>query len=170
MIDLKKVYYDSFITRFYMDYRDKKKSELILNQLFKIWNDKDIVIIEGKESRLGAGNDLFFNCKSIERIICPQKDSYSKYKEILTEAMKIEKDKLVLIALGPTATVLAYDLCQRGYRALDIGHIDIEYEWFLLKAKEKVKLTCKFIGEVNDGENVIDIQDDKYYSQIIKII
>ena len=27
-----------------------------------------------------------------------------------------------LLALGPTATVLAYDLCKMGYQAVDIGH------------------------------------------------
>ena len=42
----------------------------------------------------------------------------------------LPKDKLFILALGPMATVLAYDLARLGYRALDLGHIDIEYEWF----------------------------------------
>jgi len=86
-------------------------------------------------SRLGVGNDLFNNTRSILRIICPSKNAYSKYSEILRIVKKQEKSKAVLIALGPTATVLAYDLTIAGYHAVDIGHIDIEYEWYLNKAK-----------------------------------
>ncbi|MBU4465609.1 MAG: DUF1792 domain-containing protein, partial [Actinobacteria bacterium] len=33
--------------------------------------------------------------------------------------------------LGPTATVLAYDLHRAGYRALDLGHIAKSYDWWL---------------------------------------
>ena len=44
---------------------------------------------------------------------------------------KLSKNKLILIALGPTATVLSYDLYKLGYHVIDIGHADIEYEWFL---------------------------------------
>ena len=42
---------------------------------------------------------------------------------------------------------LAYDLSELGYRALDIGHVDIEYEWFLQKATEKVKISGKYTSE-----------------------
>ena len=42
---------------------------------------------------------------------------------------------LILLALGPTATVMAYNLAQKGYQAIDIGHIDIEYEWYRMGAK-----------------------------------
>jgi len=30
--------------------------------------------------------------------------------------------------LGPTTTVLAYDLYKNGYQAIDIGHVDLEHE------------------------------------------
>ena len=36
----------------------------------------------------------------------------------------------VLIALGQTATVLAYDLSEAGLQAIDPGHVDVEYEWY----------------------------------------
>ena len=170
LLDFKKIYYDAFITRFYMDYKDKEKSKLILKKIFKLWDNKEIVIIEGEESRLGVNNDLFDNCKSIQRIICPKNDSYDKYDEILNESIKINKNKLILIALGPTATVLAYDLCKIGYRALDIGHVDIEYEWFLSNAIDKTNIKYKFVGEVASGDMAEEIIDTNYYKQIIKRI
>lgn len=46
----------------------------------------------------------------------------------------------MLIALGPTATVMAYDLADMGYQALDIGNVDIEAEWFLRGVDEKIKI------------------------------
>ena len=80
---------------------------------------------------------------------------------------KIDQNKLILIALGPTATVLAYDLSKLGYRALDVGHVDIEYEWFLQKAMEKVKIKDKYTNEAFGGELVTDEVDQEYKSQII---
>lgn len=80
---------------------------------------------------------------------------------------KYDKLKLILIALGPTATVLAYDLSICGYQAVDIGHIDIEYEWFLQKATEKLPVKNKYIGEVNGGANVDEIRDIKSEMEIV---
>lgn len=132
---------------------------------------KDVVIIEGEKSRLGVGNDLFDNMKSIQRIICPAEHAFEKYDEIMKEAKKVGKDKLILLALGPTATVLAYDLYKAGYRVIDIGHIDIEYEWFLRKATTKIKIESKYVTEVKEGRtNVQEIKDAKYEKEIIATI
>ena len=78
-------------------------------------------------SRLGVGNDLLDNAKSIKRILGPSRQAFSKYDEILDEAKKLDKDVLILLALGPAATCLAYDLHKLGYQAVDIGHVDVEY-------------------------------------------
>ena len=37
--------------------------------LKKIWENKNIIIVEGSQTRLGVGNDLFANTKSIRRIL-----------------------------------------------------------------------------------------------------
>ena len=72
---------------------------------------------------------------SIKRILCPEKDAFDKYDNILSEALKQDKTSLFLIALGPTATILASELCDNEFQAIDIGHLDIEYEWFLNERK-----------------------------------
>ena len=85
--------------------------------------------------------------------------------------IKINKTILILIALGPTATVLSYDLNRLGYQAIDIGHIDIEYEWFLKNATKKIKIKNKYVNEVDNGlNNFTSIKDRVYYKQIIKKI
>ena len=80
---------------------------------------------------------------------------------------KQKKSKLILIALGPTATVLAYDLAIEGYQAIDIGHIDIEYEWFLQGVTEKCPVKNKYIGEIDGGTLVLNIEDKRYEDEII---
>lgn len=165
-----KVYYDALVTRLYIDLKDKSKVKNRFEKIKLLWKNKEVILVEGNKSRLGIGNDLFDCAKSIERIICPSVDAYSKYKEIFNEVIKEDKSKLILIALGPTATVLAYELSKEGYQAIDIGHIDIEYEWFLNNAQEKCPVKNKYIGEMDKGDEVEDIDNFIYKSQIKSII
>lgn len=168
LLSKNKQYYSSNITRFYIDYKDKSWVGDYVQNLKRIWDNQEVVIVEGEYSRLGVGNDLFDNMKSIQRIICPSENAFEIYDKILNEILKIDKNKMIMLALGPTATVLAYDLYKEGYRAIDIGHIDIEYEWFLRKATEKIKIETKYVTEVKGGENNIqDIKDEKYEKEII---
>lgn len=162
------IYGDAFITRPYLTYKDsvRKNSGEIFNSLFMLWQDKDIVLIEGEKSRLGVGNNMFDNARSISRILCPAENAFSKYEEIKLEALKIDKNKLILLSLGPTAKVLAYDLFLLGYRVLDIGHIDMEYEMFLKGAKNLEPIKYKYFNEINT-RNPEDCLDPKYLSQII---
>ena len=89
------------------------------------------------------------------------------YDKIMEEAFKVEKDVLFLLALGPTATVMAYDLCKAGYQAIDIGHIDVEYEWYLMGAENPVKLKNKYVCEAVNGDEVDEETDTEYLSQVI---
>lgn len=77
------------------------------------------------------------------------------------------KNKLYLIALGHTATVLAYDMARLGFWAIDIGHVDIEYEWMRMGAKEKKAVPDKYVNEVPNGRIQTELDDPVYLSQII---
>ena len=125
-----KTYYNASMTRQYIGLRHKEESGEIFEHTKKIWDNRDVVIIEGEMSRLGVGNDLLDNAKSVKRILGPSSEAFSKYDEILDEAKKLDKNVLILLALGPAATCLAYDLHKLGYQAVDIGHVDVEYEWY----------------------------------------
>lgn len=164
------IYYDALITRLYIDLKDKSKVSDRFEKMKLLWKNRDIVIVEGEKSRLGLGNDLFDSAKSIRRVICPSMNAYSKYNEIFEFIKLQDKSNLILIALGPTATVLAYDLAKEGYQAIDIGHIDIEYEWFLNEVKEKSPVKNKYIGEINGGDIVDNIDDIIYFEEIIEKI
>lgn len=161
-----RLYYNTFVTRPYMDFDSKADSGRWFHNMRDIWEGRDIVFIEGEKSRLGVGNDLFNGARSIRRILCPPCNAFDRYEEILAEACKLEKGVLFLIALGPTATVLAYDLFKSGYQAIDIGHVDVEYEWWRMGARRKVKLERKYVNEAADGKQVADAGEE-YSKQII---
>ena len=165
-INTASTYGDTNFTRFYIDFKDKNKGAYI-RLCQRIWDGRDICIIEGDQSRLGIGNDLFGNTASIKRILCPAVNAFSRYEQILDTAKRVDKSRLILIALGQTATVLAYDLALDGYQAIDLGHIDIEYEWFLMKATEKVPISHKYVNEVKEGRTFTEKTDAAYLSQII---
>lgn len=170
ILDEKKTYYSSQFTRFYMDMKDKSGCGEKAEKLKGIFKDKDLLIVEGEQSRLGVGNDFFDGAKSIQRILCPPRNAFDKYDEILKACLEFSKDKLVVIALGPTATVLAYDLGVQGYQALDLGHIDIEYEWYLRNADRKIPIENKYVNEAGGYLGDTEINDTKYLNSIVKRI
>jgi len=157
ILDKNKKYGYTEMSRFYINYKDRTHAGDFVKKLKMIWDNKDIVMIEGEKTRLGVGNDLFNNTKSIQRILCPNSNAYNLYDKIYNEAIKVDKSKLILLALGPTATILAYDLNNVGYQAIDIGHVDIEYEWYLRNATYQIKIENKHTYEAVGG--TVNISD-----------
>ncbi|MGQ3449470.1 SP_1767 family glycosyltransferase [Streptococcus pneumoniae] len=160
-------YGSTFISRPYIDFLDKSKSKSQFEKLKTIWEGRDILIVEGYTSRSGVGNDLFDGAKSIKRIICPSRNAYSKKAEIIEEILKYSEGRLILLMLGPTAKVLAYQLASKGLQAIDIGHIDSEYEWMQMGAEKKVLLRNKHTAEFNLDTEIELANDDEYLSQIV---
>lgn len=164
------IYYDTYITRPYVMYADSMTDapQKRFNNLKRIWDKRKCVFVEGCMTGLGVGNDLFDNTEDIKRILVPAENAFDRYDEILAECKKQDMDVLFLIAAGPTATVLAYDLCNAGYQAIDIGHIDLEYEWFLKGEGRRVLVDGKYSNEM-PGQEVPEnkISDPVYLKQII---
>lgn len=132
------------------------------------FTDKNILLVEGKYSRNGVGNDMFDKAASVKRILVPNKNAFAKYDDIKNEVLKnVNLDTLVLLAMGPSAKPLVCDLVEQGYWVLDIGHIDSEYEWFLSKTvtKERTKIN-KHIAELSDA-NIAECTDTDYLDSIV---
>ena len=161
-------YGDTEITRPWIDTHNAKLAEICFSLLSREWEGKDVVLIEGEKSRVGVGNNLLTNAKSIKRILCPAINAYSVKDIILKKALEFPKSVLFLLALGPTATILSYELCLAGYRALDIGHIDVEYSWYKMNAREKEPIKNKFVNEAGGYETLIETEIEKsYFNEII---
>lgn len=161
-------YGNSLFTRFYMMKKHKKFDNTYIESLKRIWAGGSILIIEGAGTRLGVGNDLLHDAKTINRILCPDTNAFDRYDDIYNAAVSRAKNyDLILISLGITATVLAYDLSKAGYQAVDIGHIDMEYEWMKMGATTKCKVGNKRMAEIAGGQNETNCNDQKYLSEII---
>ncbi len=171
LLDLNREYYDAFVSRPYMIYRDKSKAGKRFEDIQKIWDGQDVLVVEGEYTRFGVGNDLLDHAATVSRILVPSKNAFSKYDEILSEVRRQGRDKLILAILGPTATVLAYDLAREGYWIIDIGQLDVEYEWYLRGVEERCDIPYKTVSEVMQyGEILSDENEDyirRYQSEVI---
>lgn len=161
-------YANTNITRPYIDYSNRNDSKIAFENLKRIWQDRDICIVEGEQSRLGMGNDLFNNAQNIKRIICPSTNAYEKKDIIIKSVHKfISKDTLILAALGPTATILADILSKDGYQFIDIGHVDIEYMWYLNHSILRDAIPGKYVNE-SSQKFINDIyKEDPFYVESI---
>lgn len=165
--DLNRVYGNALITRCYVSESDSDAASFFILWK-KIFADRDVLIIEGEKTRFGVGNDLLSGCNSVRRILCPSQNAYESYAQIMRTVIDLYKEnELCLIALGPTATVLAYDLAQRGMQSLDIGHLDIEYEWMCRGDRTHKRIEGKFVSEAKDGDKVGEIEDRTYRDEIL---
>lgn len=161
---------DTMFTRPYIDYPNDINAKLMFPLIRQLWEQTDILIVEGEQTRIGIGNDLLSNAKSVQRILASATDAFERYDEILKAVTETADGRLILLALGPTATVMSCELARKGFWAIDIGHIDIEYEWYLQKATDKVPIPGKYTHESIAGRTFTPCDDPGYQKQIIKII
>ena len=163
-----KTYYNAYVSRFYVIYQeDDEATRKRFADLKRIWDKRDLIIVEGQYTKMGAGNDLFDNAASVKRVLAPAVDAYGRYDEILDAAMREgNDDSLYLIALGAAACVMAYDIAKLGRQALDIGQVDVEYEWYKMGTTLRVPIKGKYVNEAIGGENVEEVYDAKYESEI----
>lgn len=175
IIDMNYYYGNTNFTRFYhpslCDKTDFSKLDEYIKGLKKIWDKKQLLIVEGSETKLGIGNDLFDNCLSIRRIICPKINAYGKIDDIYnTIISKVRRDELILVALGPTASVLCTRIAlNTNLQAIDIGHIDIVYLWCKYRCDSVCRVSGKYVNEAKKDSKVLDIvyDENEYNKQIV---
>lgn len=153
LINIRKTYLDACFTWCLTDKENPKPMIPVFENLMKLWENKNILIVEGINGRLGVGNGLFITAKARRRILCPSENAFDLYDQILSEIKRLrDPDEIVLISLGPTATVLAYDLYRSGVRTIDLGHINKEY-----------KLMLDLLNKTDD----VIISEREYESEVI---
>ncbi|MEQ9901003.1 GT-D fold domain-containing glycosyltransferase [Pectobacterium punjabense] len=145
-INFEKIYYSAEITLAYSYYKEYDYDDYF-KKIRKIWNGKDIRIICGETIFNKIENNIFDCAKSIEYQYAPSLNAFENYKNILEQAKETDESKIIIIILGPTAKILAYDLSHFGYQALDLGHIAKSYDWYK-KDKE--------IKNIDDAFNFFD--------------
>lgn len=162
-----KLYYNAYFSRCYISIKDKSRCGQWFSKIRQIWKDRKVVVVEGENSLNGVFTDLLSEAASVERIICPGREAYSKYDEILAECKKLSKDTMILVSLGPTAKPLVQELHRSGFRAIDTGNLENEYKWFLAGYKDKADVP-KQREERTSKEELQQLE--KYKQQIISRI
>ena len=123
LLDLKTTYYNQSISR--------EINLVQINRLKEAWENRPVIFVTGKGSRFDVNHEIFSNVSDTISIYGLPQNSWGDYENILNQVIKKShsmKDALVIIALGPTATILAYDLSLKGIQSLDIGHITNVYD------------------------------------------
>ncbi len=94
-------------------------------QLIKqVWQDRKVLLVVGENSRFTFEEELFNNATSVDFLYAPAKNAFAEYDDIIARISEYDPaEYLIMPVLGPTATVLAYDLAQRGYQAIDFGQM-----------------------------------------------
>lgn len=123
------IYIDTCLTQVYQTYLEYD-FEKYYERMQKLLQGKDVTVICGE----GVLDKLQYRaldvCNSVEYLYGPSMNAYSEYDKLLEQARKIDKNRLVLAILGPTAKVLVYDLYKVGYTAWDMGHYLKDYDAF----------------------------------------
>lgn len=130
-------YGNAFISR--VDIFNENK----LSEIKKIWDKKSVVFVYGKEGRFDVNCSLFDNINEKSILEVESMNAFEQYEFILEQCCKRDKNSLFLLAIGPTATILSYDLSRLGYQALDIGHLPNSFEQYLGNIKNPESLAIK---------------------------
>jgi hypothetical protein len=87
--------------------------------LQSLWRDRDVTLVRGTTKSFHRDLLLAAGATSVREVLCKPEHAWADYDAILAE---IGTPPRVLLCLGPTATVLAVDLCAKGIHAIDLGH------------------------------------------------
>lgn len=125
-----------------------------LDLIKKLWDNRDVIVVTGKGSTFIWDERLFGNVKSVDYIYGKPVDAFSDYSLLIENVTRYspKEDKLFLLSLGLTGTVLAYDLAKMGYQAIDMGHITNYYLTAIgeMENIEKLRQSKRFVDGQSD--------------------
>jgi hypothetical protein len=109
-------YVSSFVTR--PDSAPWINTDAYWDKLESLWRGRAVTLVRGSSKSLTA--DDLIGAGEITEIVAPRQHAFAQYGDLLK---RIGRPERVLICLGPTATVMAVDLCAKGVHAIDLGHV-----------------------------------------------
>lgn len=85
-----------------------------------LWRGKDVVLVVGDKKSVTT-EMMAGEAKSTREVIGPRQNAYAQIDRIEEEIGR--PAGVVILCMGPTATVLAWRLAAKGVHALDLGHV-----------------------------------------------
>lgn len=117
LYDPDRVYGSSFITRPdsapWIDVPD------YWAEVIDTWRGRDVVLVRGSSKSLTAAD--LGAARSVRELIVSRQHAWEDYPKLL--GALIGEQRRVILCLGATATVLAWELAHYGVQALDLGHV-----------------------------------------------
>ena len=110
-------YVSSFITR--PDSAPWIDTDDYWSMLESLWRGQEITLVRGSGKSFTADRLMEAGAKTVREIQAPRQHAWAEYDSLMR---KIGTPPRVLLCLGPTATVMAVDLCAKGVHAIDLGH------------------------------------------------
>ncbi|MBO4779014.1 MAG: DUF1792 domain-containing protein, partial [Selenomonadaceae bacterium] len=138
-----KTYFDACLGG-YMSNKSSNFCTTRFQKLKQLFNGRKVLIVAGETVFKNITHDFFDNVKQKEILLAPRINAWSKFDEILQKILTYPKDFVVALILGPTTTVLAYELSKLGRTAYDIGHTPKDYDAFLKNADRSSAAIAKF--------------------------
>lgn len=83
-----------------------------------LWLGRDVTLVRGSSKSLTA--DDLSSARTVREIVAPRQGAWAEYDSLLE---RIGMPERAILCLGPTATVMAVDLCAKGVHAIDLGHV-----------------------------------------------
>ena len=102
----------------------------IYRTLRRIWEGRDIVLLRGDNNQTYIF-DIYDNARTQTIILAPRYHAYSVYQKLKDKLLAHGSDKLFILTAGPVSRLLAYDLAMSGRRALDLGHLAKDYDYYM---------------------------------------
>lgn len=123
-------YLDACVMNAYQTYA-KYDFKSHYNQMQALLSGRDVTVVCGEEILDRLQYKALDVCKSAVYVYGPAMNAYSEYDALLDKVLKTDKNRLVLVAMGPTAKALVYDLYKAGYQAWDMGHYFKDYDAYM---------------------------------------
>jgi glycosyltransferase family protein len=143
MANMDNQYYDTASTQIYALYDNYDYSNYF-SKIKQIFKGRDLIVICGESVFNRIENNIFDSADSAKYVFAPSKDAFSNYDVLLSKALSWDKKSLIIIILGPTATVLAFDLASLGFQALDFGHIAKDYDFYKKSVRHNSETISSF--------------------------
>lgn len=87
--------------------------------LESLWKGRSVTLVRGSTKSFTAERLVESGAGAVTEVVAMRQHAFDEYETLLE---RIGRPERVLLCLGPTATVLAVDLCARGVHAIDLGH------------------------------------------------
>jgi glycosyltransferase family protein len=102
-----------------------------IERLKTLWDDRNVIFVYGRGSRFDINHEIFSKVAKKNKIEGLAINAWCEYDFLYQNVLNLSqsvKNPLIICSLGPTATVLAYDLSRNNLQTIDLGHLNNVYD------------------------------------------